>query len=100
MKNELNIPRIVILAIALIAYSILNVVVVSEVGMNIFEPLTHTWPGRMILADMIIGLSLCTVWLWQDARANGRNPWPWLVLIVLLAFTGPLLYLLLYKSRK
>jgi hypothetical protein len=36
-------------------------------------------------------------WLWRDARANGRNPWPWMIATLLLGSFGPLVYLLVRK---
>jgi hypothetical protein len=99
MKN-LYIGRASLLLIALVSYNILNAIVISEVGINIFEPLTHTWQGRMLLADFVIAMVLTITWLWHDGKANNRNVWLWIALTLLTAWTAPLLYLLLYKTRK
>jgi hypothetical protein len=34
------------------------------------------------------------VWIWRDATAQGRNPWPWILATLALGSFGPLLYLL------
>ena len=41
-----------------------------------------------------IALLLVLAWLWQDTRANARNPYPWVVLTLAAGSIGPLLYLL------
>lgn len=50
--------------------------------------------GLQVLADLAVALSLVMAWLWRDARALGRNPWPWLLLTLLAGSFGPLGYLL------
>lgn len=44
--------------------------------------------------DLVIALGLVLVWLVQDARAQGRNPWPWVAITLATGSFGPLLYLL------
>jgi Terpene cyclase DEP1 len=61
---------------------------------GLFEPLLTTWAGLQVLVDLAIALSLFVVWMWRDARATGRNSWPWLVFTVAVGSFGPLLYLL------
>ena len=43
--------------------------------------------------DLVIALSLVSVWLFRDARARGKSPWPYLILTALLGSVGPLAYL-------
>ena len=45
-------------------------------------------------AALVIALGLFLVWMWRDAKAAGRNPWPWLVLTLVAGSIGPLIYLL------
>jgi fatty acid desaturase len=44
--------------------------------------------------DLVIALSLVTVWMWFDARERGISPLLYLVLTLTLGSVGPLLYLI------
>lgn len=54
----------------------------------------QTLAGSQVLADLVISLTLVLIWLWQDARASGRNPWPWVMATLAFGSFGPLGYLL------
>jgi hypothetical protein len=51
-----------------------------------------------ISLDLVVALSLVSVWLWRDAKARGVSPYPYLALTVVLGSVGPLLYLTLKSS--
>jgi hypothetical protein len=38
----------------------------------------NPWIGQVTL-DLVIALSMVLVWIWNDAKANGRNPIPWVI---------------------
>ena len=83
------------LTVALAAFSALTVAAVAQHGyVGIFEYQFRNLAGLQVLADLGIALLLVLVWLWQDARANGRNPYPWVALTLAAGSFGPLLYLL------
>ncbi len=44
--------------------------------------------------DLVIALSLITLWMWRDARERGMSVVPYLVVTLFLGSLGPLLYLL------
>ena len=47
-----------------------------------------------VLIDLVIALSLVTVWMWRDARDRGVSLLPYLLLTLTLGSIGPLLYLI------
>lgn len=54
----------------------------------------QTLAGTQVLVDLVIALTLVLAWLVQDARAQGRNPWPWVAATPLAGSFGPPVYLL------
>lgn len=91
-----------LLIIVLIAFSALTAVAVIEHGgpIGIFEHAFANSAGMQLFFDLVIALTLFLVWMWNDARATGRNPWPWLVITLSIGSFGPLLYLLLRKPAQ
>ena len=49
--------------------------------------------------DLTIALSLIAVWMWNDAKARGISPLPYLALTACAGSVGPLLYLLRTARR-
>ena len=49
--------------------------------------------------DLIIALTMVGIWLYQDARTQGRAALPYLMLMPLGGSMGPLLYLLRSSSK-
>lgn len=60
---------------------------------------TSTASGLMLGADLLIALSLVTVWMVRDARARGASVAPYLVLTAATGSVGPLLYLFVRALR-
>lgn len=89
-----------ILMLVLAVFSVLTICVVWQIGLwNVWVHNLNHPAGWQIFADIVIVLSLFVVWMWRDARANGRNPWPWAVLTLATGSFGPLLYLLTSRER-
>jgi hypothetical protein len=90
-----------LIAIVLILFGALSAVAVWQHGyLGIFVSELQSTAGMQVLADLVIALSLFLVWMWRDAKAIGRNPWPWLVVTLAIGSFGPLLYLLTRKSEE
>lgn len=54
----------------------------------------HQSPGGwQVFIDLVIALGLLLTFLVPHARAQGRNPWPWVLITLFLGSFGPLLYL-------
>lgn len=53
----------------------------------------HQSPGGwQVFIDLVIALGLLLTFLVPHARAQGRNPWPWVCLTLVVGSFGPLLY--------
>jgi len=57
------------------------------------EPVTMNAAGMQIGIDLVIALSLVTIWMWRDATARGVSVIPYVLLTVTLGSIGPLVYL-------
>ena len=93
-------PRTVLILI-LILFSILSAIALWQVGYwGLLEPHFQTFGAGQVLADLVIALTLVMVWMWRDAKATGRNVWPWIVATLILGSFGPLVYLLTGKRTQ
>lgn len=87
-------PRAVLIAI-LTPFTALTAAALWHHGYwGIVAPHFQSFGGGQVLADLVIALTLVMTWMWRDARATGRNPWPWIVVTLGFGSFGPLLYLL------
>ena len=84
-----------IVAAVLAGFAALNVYVLSEHSIvELFELVLANSATTLAFVDLLIALSLVSVWIWQDARAHDTSPWPYLIITALTGSIGPLLYLL------
>ncbi len=87
-----------LLSIILIFFGALTAVALWQHGYwGIFEPHFKSYGAGQVLADLVIALSLAMLWMWHNAKATGRNVWPWLALTLVTGSFGPLLYLMAAK---
>lgn len=85
--------------ILLIPFSVLSLYAVFEVGyIGIFDYHRHSPAGWQVFTDLVIALALLLTWMIPQAKREGRNPWPWVVMTLLLGSIGPLLYLATSKA--
>lgn len=85
----------ILLTITLVLFGALTAVALWQHGYwGIIAPLFQSFGGGQVFADLVIALVLVMVWMWRDAKATGRNAWPWFVVTLALGSFGPLLYLL------
>ena len=90
-----------IIAIALlIPFSLLTVYAIYKVGyIGVFDYQRHSPAGWQVFADLVIACLLCLSWLIPEAKRNGRNPAPFVVLTLFLGALGPLLYIATDKAK-
>lgn len=91
-----------ILAIAiLLPFSALSLYAVLEVGyLGILDYHRHSPAGWQVFADLVVACVLVLTWLVPEAKRNGHNPWPYVLITVFLGSFGPLLYLIAHGSRQ
>lgn len=65
---------------------------------GILAPHFQSFGGAQVFVDLVIALGLVMIWMWQDAKACDRNPWPWIIATLALGSFGPLIYLLTRQS--
>jgi hypothetical protein len=58
-----------------------------------FQEIMKSYAAQLAVFDLVIALSLVTVWMWNDARARGTSFWPYAALTLAFGSVGPLLYL-------
>jgi hypothetical protein len=89
-----------LLIVTLVLFSALSAVALWQHGYwGIIAPHFKTVGAGQVLADLVIAVSLAMVWMWHDAKAKGRNVWPWLALSMVAGSFGPLLYLLTARRK-
>lgn len=87
-----------LLVITLILFGTLTAAGLWQDGISgIVAPHFQSFAGGQVFADLVIALSLVIVWIWHDAKAQDRNPWPWIIATLALGSFGPLVYLLTRK---
>ncbi len=87
--------------VILIPFSILTLYALMEVGyIGLFEYHLHSPAGWQVITDLVIACVLVLTWLIPEARRNGINPWPWVVLTVFTGSIGPLLYLVFARVNE
>lgn len=90
----------ILLTITLILFGALTIAALWQHGYwGIIAPHFQTFGGGQVFADLVIALTLAMVWMWHDAKATGRNVWPWIVATLALGSFGPLVYLLTRKTK-
>lgn len=86
--------KAIVLAV-LVPFTALTGMALFEDGLAGFPAaITHSWAAGQIFVDLVIAIGIILVWLYRDARALGRNPWPWIAASLAFGSFGPLLYLL------
>lgn len=88
-----------LIIITLALFGALSTIAMMEFGyLGIFMSPLQSLASMQIFADLLIALTLVMIWMWRDAKASGRNIWPWMIATLTLGSFGPLLYLLTRKS--
>lgn len=88
------------LSIVLLAFATLTGVALASHGyLGFFELVAANWATRLLFADLVIALSLITVWMYRDARERGAGFTPYALATLVFGAAGPLLYLIRRDGR-
>jgi hypothetical protein len=88
------------LSVVLFDFAALTAYAVAQYGIvGLFELCLANAATITLFADLLIALSLVTAWMWQDARARGISPLPYVALTLGFGSVGPLLYLIRRSGR-
>jgi len=87
--------------VLLVPFVALTVYSVAQVGyIGLFEYHLHSPAGWQVFTDLVLALLIVMLWLFPEARRNGRNPWPWFIGTLFLGSIAPLLYLVVAGDNK
>lgn len=90
-----------LIVVTLLLFGALSAMALWQHGYwGIIAPHFQSFGAGQVFADLVIALSLSMVWMWRDAKAIGRNPWPWIAATLATGSFGPLFYLLTRKSAE
>ena len=85
-----------ILTVVALAFGAYTLYAIAEVGyFGIWAAGFSSAGALQVLLDLVITCLLISSWMVVDARATGRNPWPYVLITLAAGSFGPLLYLLL-----
>jgi RsiW-degrading membrane proteinase PrsW (M82 family) len=80
--------------LTLVSFGILTAIALWVDGVTgVFASIVSSWGSIQIYVDLLIALSIILVWLYRDAKAQGHNPWPWIVATLVTGSFAPLMYL-------
>ena len=82
------------------AFAVLSAIALVDVGyFGIIEPQLESWGAGQVLVDLVIVAGLAMLWMVNDSRERGINPWPYVVLTLVAGSFGPLAYLIVRELR-
>ena len=66
------------LGLTVLFFGALTALALSEGGVaGIVDWHVKSYGGGQVFADLVIALTLAIVWMYNNAKACGRNVWPW-----------------------
>lgn len=93
-------PRLLALLVVTGLFAALSAVALLDVGyLGIVAPHFRSWGAGQVFADLVILAALGCLWMIEDGRARGINPWPFVLLTLLGGSFGVLFYLVLRELR-
>lgn len=86
--------RLIALIAVILAFGALTAQALMDAGyLGIFLSPLESWAGTQVLFDLVIVCVLAILWMLNDAKTSGVNPWPFIVITLAAGSFGPLFYL-------
>ena len=87
--------RILGLSLVLLVFAGVTEMAIAQFGLlGFLAEVNASWATRQLFADLVIGLSIASWFIYRDAREHGL-PWlPYFVATLLTGSFGPLAYLI------
>jgi len=93
--------RVIVLLVVLADFLAFTGYVLVEHGyIGLWRAAFANLATMQVLFDLVVVGLLAAVWIVQDSRRRGWNPWPFVVLTVAAGSVGPLLYLIRREWRR
>ncbi|AXQ31334.1 DUF2834 domain-containing protein [Solimonas sp. K1W22B-7] len=90
----MNLNTVLLMAV-FAAFGVLSLIALAEHGyVGLFLYQFQTTAGWQVLADLVVACLVGVIWMVGDARRNGRQAWPYILMTVALGSFGLLAYLL------
>ena len=89
----------IISVIGILLLTPITVLALLEGGIaGVWDAISYNWASVQIYIDLVIAIIFILVWIWDDAKKTGRNPWPWIIAAFVVGSFSPLIYFLTRKS--
>lgn len=87
--------KTLLIGVVLFDFLLLTAYAVGEVGyVGLIMSQFDNWGGIQVITDLAIACGLAIIWMVDDARQRGSNPWPYVVTTLFAGSIGILAYLL------
>ena len=77
-----------------------SVTAASDVIPMFIAPWTLPPWTLLVLTDLLVELTLISIFIYWDSKRRGKNPWAWIVVALILGGVGTLDYLLVRSLDK
>ncbi len=92
--------RLIALLVVIAGFAALSAAALLDVGyLGIIAPHFQSWGAGQVLADLVIVCGLGCLWMIDDGRARGINPWPFIGVTLFAGSFGLLFYLVARELR-
>lgn len=62
------------------------------------DAITFSWASFQIYIDLVISITIISFWIYRDANARGKNPWPWIIAAYIVGVFSPLAYIIMREE--